>query len=63
MATISFFVGFDVKDKDKALKVLGALKEKGVLINLAPEEETLFRRQEEAGKASLDKLGDLLDEL
>jgi len=63
MATISFFAGFEIRDKEKALRVLEALKESGTPVSLTPEERELFRKQEEAGKASLDRLGELLEEL
>ena len=63
MATISFFVGFEIKETEKALKVLGILQEPGVPVSLTPEEKELLKKQEEAGKSSIDKLSRLLDEL
>jgi len=63
MATISFFAGFEIKDEEKALRILEVLKEPGVPVSLTPEERELLKKQEEAGKASLDRLGDLLKEL
>jgi len=63
MPTLSFFAGFEIRDKEKALRVLEALKESGTPVSLTPEERELFRKQEEAGKASLDRLGELLEEL
>jgi hypothetical protein len=63
MATISFFAGFEIKDKERALRVLEALKDSGAPISLTPEERELLRKQEEAGKASIDKLGELLENL
>ena len=63
MPTLSFFAGFEIRDKEKALRVLEALRESGTPVSLTPEERELFRKQEEAGKASLDRLGELLEEL
>jgi hypothetical protein len=63
MPTISFFAGFEIRDEEKGIKVLEALKEPGSPVSLTPEERELLRKQEEAGKASLDRLEDLLKEL
>jgi hypothetical protein len=63
MATISFFAGFEIKDREKTLKILEVLKEPGQPVLFTPEEEELFRKQEEAGRESIDKLGELLEKL
>lgn len=63
MATVSFFAGFEIKDKDKTLKILEVLQEEGTPVSLTPEERELLRKQEEAGKASIDRLGELLESL
>ncbi len=63
MATISFFIGFEVKDKEQAVKVLEALSDKGVSVTLTEEEKALLRKQEAAGKKFLEELPDLLERL
>ena len=63
MATISFFTGFEIRDKEKTLRILEVFQEEGKPVSLTPEERELLRRQEEAGKASIDKLGELLENL
>jgi len=50
MATRSFFVGYKIKDKERALKILSVLKEKGKPINLTEEERKMFKKQIEKGK-------------
>ncbi len=63
MATVSFYAGFEIRDKEKALRILEVLQEEGTPVSLTPEERELLRKQEEAGKASIDKLGELLGNL
>ena len=56
MATISFFAGFEIRDKEKALRVLEALKESGTPVSLTPEERELFRKSIGAVKEMVDIL-------
>ena len=56
MATRSFFVGYKIKDKERALKILSVLKEKGKPINLTEEERKMFKKQIEKGKNELMNL-------
>jgi len=63
MATISFFKGFEIKDRERTLKVLRVLKEEGKTIDLTPEERALIKKQEDKGKEKLDELIDFIKTL
>ena len=56
MATKSFFIGYEIKDKARALKILSVLKKKGKPINLTEEERKMFKKQIEKGKNELPNL-------
>jgi hypothetical protein len=63
MATVSFFKGFEIKDKERVLKVLMVLQEEGKPINLSPEERELLKKQEEKGKEKIDELVEFIKTL
>ena len=57
MATISFFAGFEIKDEEKALRILEVLKEPGVPVSLTPEErENCLKNRKKLEKPHLTDL-------
>jgi len=63
MATESFFKGYEIKDKERVLKVLKVLEEKGKEIKLSPKEKEIFEIQERRGKEKLSEILNYLQEL